>query len=87
MAGEDLRELLATLTAATGETAEQVYAHWAGLTINGGDGLENLVRRKLVAGGKSSQLRESLTATLRAGGAVGESPEEMLLKTALTGWS
>lgn len=87
MAGESVRALLVSLTSTTGETAEQVYAKWAGLTLGGGEALEGLVRRKLVANGKSSQLRESLTSTLHAGGAIGESPEECLLKTGLTGWS
>jgi hypothetical protein len=87
VAGESVQELLAKLTGAAGENPEDIYATWASLTVRGGEPLEQLVRRHLVAGGKSAQVRESLLATLRAGGAVGETVEECLLKSGLTGWS
>lgn len=88
MAGESVAALLNSLTAKSAESAEQTYAQWAALTIPGnGQSLEELVRSKLVLGGKSAQLRESLLATIRAGGGVGESLEAMLRNTGLTGWS
>jgi len=86
VSGESVASLLAGLTAQTGETPAAIYAKWAALTPSD-ETLEQLVRRKLVANGKSAQLEESLEATLRKGGAVGESVEEMLRKTGLTGWS
>jgi hypothetical protein len=83
---ESVEQALRVLTGMTGDTAAQVYAKWA--AVGPADAsLEQLVRLKLVATGKSAQLRESLEATLRAGGAVGESVEQMLAKSGLTGWS
>ena len=88
MAGESIAALLASLTATSGESAESIYAKWSGLTVNDGHTqLFELVRRKLTANAKAGQIRESLTGTLRAGGAVGETVEECLLKSGLTGWS
>lgn len=89
MAGsENAFQLLVGLTGQTGQDEVQVYAKYAGLTIfEGNHELEQLVRRKLTTGGKTAQLRESLGATLRAGGAVGETVEEMLRKTGLLGWT
>jgi hypothetical protein len=87
MAGEAVNELLMQATGQTGESAPQTYAKWAGLSLGPDDSLYRLVNRKLVANGKAAQVRESLEATLAAGGAVGESIEEMLLKTGLTGFS
>lgn len=87
MAGESVEELLSSLTSKNGNSAEEIYAQWASLTNNGDDSLEGLVRRKLVAGAKSSQIKESLLATVKAGGATGESLEECLAKTGLTGFS
>lgn len=83
---ESVEQALRVLTGQTGDSAAQVYSKWAGVGPSDGT-LEQLVRLKLVATGKSAQLRESLEATLRAGGAVGESVEEMLAKSGLTGWS
>jgi hypothetical protein len=87
MAAESVNGWLMQLTGQTGESAVQTYAKWASLTVGSDDSLYRLVNRKLVANGKSAQVRESLEATLAAGGAVGESVEEMLAKTGLTGWS
>lgn len=84
---ESTEALLRSLTAQTGDTAVQVYVKWAGLTDNGDDTLESAVRRKLVAGAKSSQIKENLLSTIKAGGATGESVEACLLKTGLTGFS
>jgi hypothetical protein len=67
--------------------AAQVYAAANGLTLSGGEGLEQVVWRKLTANAKASQIKESLEATVRAGGGVGESVEQMLLKTGLLGFS
>lgn len=85
MAAESVEQLLKQLTAAAGESAVEVYCKWAG--VAGDFTLEQAVRLKLTANAKTAQLRESLEATIRAGGGVGESLEEMLLKTGLTGWS
>lgn len=82
-----VNQLLQQLTGQTGESSEQTYAKWASLTVGPDDSLYRLVNRKLAAGGKSAQVKESLEATLSAGGAVGASVEQMLLKTGLTGWS
>lgn len=88
MAGESVQQLLAQLTSAAGESAEEIYAKWAGLTDpNQGESLEELVRRKLTANAKTAQLRECLLSTLQAGGAVGETVEACLLHNGLTGWS
>lgn len=84
---ESTEELLRSLTATTGEDAVEVYLKWAVLAPTGDDTLESAVRRKLVANAKSAQIRESLLGTIQAGGAVGESVEECLLKSGLTGWS
>ncbi len=84
---ESVEGLLRSLTGQSGDSAVEVYLNWSGLSSTGDDTLESTVRRKLVANGKSAQLRESLLATLLAGGAVGESVEQCLLKSALTGWS
>lgn len=86
MAGESVEELLRSLTGAAGESAPEIYGAWASITP-GDSTLEQLVRRKLINNAKTTQLRESLTATLQAGGAVGESPAECLLKSGLVGWS
>ena len=85
--GESLEQLLRSGTGQTGDSATDVYVKFAGLTASGDETLESAVRRKLIAGGKSAQLREALLETVKAGGAVGESLEETLLKTGLTGWS
>jgi hypothetical protein len=85
--GESVEQLLRSLTGATGDSAAQVYAHWAGVTADGDANLDRLVRQVLTANGKSAQLRESLEATIRAGGGVGESTEQQLLHSGLTGWS
>lgn len=87
MPAESTEALLRSLTGASGESAVEVYGKWAVLSIGNDDSLYRLVNRKLVANGKSAQVKESLEATLRAGGAVGESVEECLLKSGLTGWS
>ncbi len=87
MAGESIPALLSGLTSTTGECAEQIYAKWASLTCGPDDTLERLVTRKLRANAKSTQVKESLLATLVAGGATGESVEQCLRKTGLTGWS
>lgn len=64
-----------------------MYANWAGLTLTDDNSLEQLVWRKLTANAKTAQIKESLLATLWAGGASGESVEACLLNTGLTGWS
>lgn len=90
MAGESVEALfrsLSGLTADSNSSIVQLYALWAGYTVGEDDSLYRLVCKKLTADAKSSQIEESLEATLRKGGAVGESLEEMLLKTGLTGWS
>lgn len=93
MTAQSVRGLLIQLTGQTGESPEAVYEKWAGLSethmATGGPGksLQQLVRLKLTANGKSAQIRESLLQTIKAGGAVGESVEACLLKTGLTGWS
>jgi hypothetical protein len=89
LAGESAEALLRSLYAEANPNTsiEQVYARANALTIVGGQGLEELVRLKLVANAKTAQLRESLLATIKAGGAVGESIEECLRNTGLTGWS
>lgn len=84
---ESINGWLMQLTGFATESAVQTYAQWAGLTVGGDDSLYRLVNRKLVANGKAAQVRESLEATLAAGGAVGTSVEQMLAKTGLTGWS
>lgn len=84
---ESVNGLLMALTGFTGESAVQTYAKWQSLTVGDDDTLYRLVERVLIAGGKTAQVRESLEATLAAGGAVGESIEQMLLKTGMTGWS
>jgi hypothetical protein len=87
MAGESLEALLRSLTGSTGDSATEVYLKWASLAATGDDTLESSVRRKLVAGGHTANIRENLLSTLKAGGATGESVEECLLKSSLTGWS
>lgn len=89
MAGESVTELLRSLTGVNGESAEATYASWASLTFDASHdySLDQLVRQKLTANGKSTQIKESLLATIKAGGAVGETVEEALLKSGLTGWS
>ncbi len=87
ISGESVHQLLMRLTGVTKENASSTYASWAGLSVGSDDSLYRLVNRKLVAGGKSAQMRESLEATLAAGGAVGTSIEEMLAKTGLLGFS
>lgn len=85
---EGREQLLAALTGgATGPGAERVYGAWAGLSVSYDDTLERLVKRKLIAGGRTAQVRESLLATVVAGGAAGESVEECLLTTGLVGFS
>lgn len=86
MAGESVEELLAELYAVTGDDAAEIYAKGNSTTVVDGSLFET-VRHVLTANGKSAQLRETLEETVRAGGGVGESLEEMLLKTGLTGWS
>jgi hypothetical protein len=83
---EGVHALLMALTATPGDSSAQVYARWAGLTITG-ESLEQLVRHRLAVTGKAAQVRESLLATVRAGGGIGESVEQCLLRTGLTGWS
>ena len=85
--GGSVAQYLEALTGFSAESEVQVYAQWAGLTVGPDDSLSRLVNRKLVANGKSAQVRESLEGTLAAGGAVGASVEEMLARTGLTGWS
>lgn len=90
MAGESVEELLRSLTGVTaGEGPEAVYAKWASLTLDANHDydLGELVRQKLTANGKTAQIKESLLGTLIAGGATGETVEQTLLKTGLTGWS
>lgn len=84
---EGVEEQLRVLTSQAGDSAESIYSKWAGLTASDDDTLYRLVTRKLTANGKQAQIRESLEATLRAGGAVGDSTEEMLIRTGLTGFS
>jgi hypothetical protein len=84
---ESVEELLRGLTSAAGENATSIYLKWATLAATGDASLESAVRRKLVAGGHTANIRENLVSTLQAGGAVGESAEECLLKSGLTGWS
>jgi hypothetical protein len=84
---ESVEQLLRSLTGVTtGDSAAQVYASWNGVTADGDANLDRLVRQVLTSNGKSAQLRESLEATIRAGGGVGESLEQMLLSTGTTGW-
>ena len=83
-------EALMQLTGLAGETAAEVYAKWAGLSVpTGGEGLEQLVRKKLTANGKTGAAgKESLLAMLLAnGGGPAETVEQCLLKSGLTGWS
>jgi hypothetical protein len=87
VAAESVEALLRSLFDNTGEGAVEAYAQGTGTAARLGDSLESIVRRHLAAVGKTSQLRESLEATIRAGGGVGESVEQMLLKTGLTGWT
>lgn len=89
MAGESVTELLRSLTGVNKESAEGTYASWAGLTYDANHeySLGELVSRKLVANGKSTQVKESLLETIHAGGAIGETVEQTLLKTGLVGWS
>lgn len=87
MAGESVAELLAQATSQTGESAAVIYAKWAGLTLAGDDSLYRLVFRNLTAHGHTANIRENLLSTLQAGGAVGESIGECILKSSLTGWS
>lgn len=84
---ESVHQLLMQFTGFTAESATATYALWAGLSVGSDDSLYRLVTRKLTANGKAAQLRESLEATLAAGGAQGESIEQMLLRTGLLGWS
>ena len=86
MAGESVAELLAQLTAQSGESAASIYAKWAAVGP-ADESLEQLVRLKLTANAKTAQIKENLLSTIQAGGAVGESLEECLLKSGLTGWS
>lgn len=89
MAGESVTELLRALTGVNGESAEATYASWASLTYDAthDHSLAALVNEKLTADSKSAQIKESLLETLHAGGAVGETVEQCLLKSGLTGWS
>lgn len=100
MAGESLPALLASLTGVAGESAAVIYAKWAfgvAYVMQQDDSLDRLLRKKLHANAKDSQIwadyptntvpRETVEAILAKGGAVGTSVEEMLLKTGLTGWS
>lgn len=74
------------LTLVTKQSAEADYATFE--TVTHGDlVMENLVRTKLVSGGHAANIEESLEATIRKGGGVGESVEQMLLKSSLTGWT
>jgi hypothetical protein len=85
---ESVEELLRQLTGGTpGESAAEVYARWQGMTVDGDASLAKLVYQRLTANGKGAQIRESLEATIRAGGGGGESLEQMLLRTGLTGWA
>ncbi len=85
--GGSIRQLLMRLTGVSKETAVATYAAWAGLSVRDDDTLFRLVQRKLTVNGRGAQVRESLLATIEAGGAVGSSVQQCLLKTGLTGWS
>ena len=99
MAGESKEALLASLTGQSGESATAIYAKWQATALNsyhtanptvpadGDYSLEQLVRMVLTQNAKTAQVKESLLSTILAGGAVGESVEECLLKSGLTGWS
>jgi hypothetical protein len=86
VASESLEQSLRQLLTQTKESYEGDYA--AGEAITHSDVvLENLLRTKLVAGLHSANLRESILATVIAGGGSGEHEAQALLKTGLTGWS
>ena len=84
---ESTEELIRALTSAAGENSTSMYLKWASLSATGDDNLEAAVRRKLVANSKSSQIRENLLSTIKAGGGVGESVEACLRNTGLVGFS
>jgi hypothetical protein len=84
--GESTEARLASLTNAAGEDIPQVYATWAGITL-GDPSLEEALRQRLVVTGHTANQKESVEATVRKGGGTGESLEQMLRKTGLTGLS
>lgn len=107
---DSIESLLASLTGLTVagppvrptyESREATYAVWAGVTLNAGEGLETLVKRKLTIAGigtgtaqapqfpakYAAAQAQGLLQMLLANGASGESVEQCLLRTGLTGWS
>lgn len=85
MAAESTEQDLRQLLPATKESAAADYQSVEAVTTGELHDLEQDVRLKLTADAHTANLRESLEATIRAGGGVGESTEQMLLKTGLTG--
>lgn len=69
------------------QTKESPDGDYETAEVVNGETLDGDVRLKLVAGGHSANLEESLEATIRKGGGVGESIEQMLIKTGMTGWT
>jgi hypothetical protein len=76
---ESVEQALRQLSGQTGDSAAQIYAKWQGRTADGDANLDQLIRQVYTAANLSADVRESLEATLRAGGGVGESVEQIFL--------
>jgi hypothetical protein len=86
LAVESQEQSYRQLYAQTKESGVADYS--AGVAQTHGDlNVENVLRKAIAAGGHGANLRESIQATLLAGGAVGEDPAQMLLKTGVVGWT
>lgn len=87
MAAESAEQHLRQLLPAAQESSAADYQKVEAVSGGDRDSLAQAVRLKLTANLHSANLEESLEASVRKGGGVGESLEQMLVKTGLVGWT